>query len=241
MLPENKIQIAERPPSAVYQKPENLSGLASRLNNPSGNIRIESYASPQGRVLVVYLPGTAEWNPLAKEKAFDVRSDVELLGTSEKSSSYRAANAALSAFGAKETDRLILVGYSQGGMIAADLAQQDRNVIGVVTMGAPIANETLPSGLPVISLEHSNDVVPTLAGATNPITENWATATRHVELDPGENVLKAHNMSEYVATANLADSSTDAGLVRLRGELFREINECDFVAAKEYAPLKAAS
>ena len=240
-LPESQIQISERQPSAVYQKPATLSGLAGRLNNPSGNIRIESYRSSTGRLLVVYLPGTAEWNPLGKEKAFDVRSDVELLGTTEKSTSYRAANAALSAFGATENDRLILVGYSQGGMVAADLAQQNSNVVGVVTMGAPIASERLPAHLPVISLEHSNDIVPALAGATNPITENWATATRQVELNPGENVLKAHNMSEYVATATLADQSSDAGLIRLKGELFREIADAEFQSAKEYAPLKAAS
>ena len=240
-LPQSEIRISERQPSAVYQKPATLSGLAGRLNNSSGNIRIESYASSRGRTLVVYLPGTAEWNPLGKEKAFDVRSDLELLGTTENSSSYRAANAALHAFGVMESDRLVLVGYSQGGMVAADLAQQNANVVGVVTMGSPIANEKLPAGVPVISLEHSNDVVPALAGATNPITENWVTATRHVEVDPGENVLKAHNMREYVATATLADQTSDAGLVRLREKLFSELAQSEFVGAKEYAPLKAVS
>lgn len=241
LLPENQIRVTEAQPSAVYQKPTTLSGLAERLNNPSGNIRIESYSTPTGRLLVVSLPGTAEWNPLGKEKAFDVRSDVELLGTTEKSSSYRAAKAALNAFGVTSNDRLILVGYSQGGMVAADLAQQNSNVVGMVTMGAPIANEKLPAGLPVISLEHSNDAVPALAGSTNPITENWATATRHVDVTAGENILKAHNIGEYVETANLADKSADAGLVRLRGELFREFAGAELVTAREYAPLKAAS
>lgn len=240
-LPSSPISVEERPPSGVYQKPQTLSGLAERLNNPSGNIRIESLRGSSGRVLVVYLPGTAEWNPLAHEKAFDVRSDIELLGTTEKSASYRAANAALSAFGATSEDRLILVGYSQGGMVAADIAQQEPNVIGVVTMGSPIAREHLPTNIPVISLEHSNDVVPALAGATNPITDNWVTATRHVDLQSGENVLKAHNMSEYVTSANLADQSSDSGLVRLRQNLFSNLQGTEFVSAKEYAPLKAAS
>lgn len=240
-LPQPQIQISERPPTAVYQKPTTLSGLVGRLNNSAGNIRIESYSKGSSRVLVVYLPGTAEWNPMAKEKAFDARSDLELLGPSENSSSYRAANAALSAFGATEKDRVILVGYSQGGMVAADIAEHHSNVVGVVTIGSPIASEKLPSSIPVISLEHSNDVVPALAGTTNPITENWATATRHVDLSPGQNVLKAHGIGEYVQTATLADQSTDTGLERVKLEIFKELENSDFQAAKEYAPLKAAS
>lgn len=240
-LPSHRIAIAERPPSAVTGQPNSLAALAGRLGNNSGNIRIESYQTSQGRVLVMYLPGTAEWNPMSGKKAFDLRSDVELLGNGEKSSSYRAANAALSAFGAKENDRLILVGYSQGGMVAAQLAQSHPNVVGLVTLGSPIANEAVPSTVATISLEHSNDVVPALSGNTNPLTENWATANRHVEIEAGETVLKAHDVTEYVQTAKLADRSTDSGLTRLRSELLGELQNVKPLVVREYEPLKATS
>lgn len=240
-LPSSQIQISERPPSAVNQKPGSIEGLAGRLNNPSGNIRIESYGTANGRVVVMYLPGTSEWNPLSHEKAFDARSDVELLAHGQNTTSYRAASAALDAFGVTENDRLLLVGYSQGGMVAAELAQHHANITGILTMGSPIAKESLPTNVAVISLEHSNDVVPALSGATNPMTENWATASRHVELHSGETVLIAHNIGEYVQTAALADSSQDSGLVRLRGALLGQLSGAELQEVKEFAALKAAS
>jgi predicted esterase len=240
-LPGSEIYLAEAKASAVYQKPSSMAGLASRINNPSGNIRLESYQCPKGRVVVMYLPGTAEWNPLANKKAFDIRSDVELLSDGQNSNSIRAADAALSAFGATEKDRLVLVGYSQGGLVAAELAQKLPNVSGVFTMGSPIAGEAIPSSIPVVSLEHSNDVVPALSGKTNPMTENWATASRHVEVNQGETVLKAHSIREYVHTAALADSSNDPGLARMRNLLLHELKDAELDQAKEFQPLKAGA
>jgi hypothetical protein len=240
-LPNVGVKLLPITPVKVYQSPRSLTSLASRLNNESGNIRLESYQTNKGRLVVVYLPGTSDWNPVEGKKAFDVRSDVELLGNGEKSTSYRAANAALDAFGVTSSDRLIVVGYSQGGMVASELAESHKNVDAIVTLGSPIAKEEIPSGVKVISLEHSNDVVPALSGATNPMTENWATASRHVDVNPGETILKAHGIHEYVQTAALADESTDAGLLRLRGEVLSGFAGATLLEAKEFSALKAAS
>lgn len=240
LIPESKIHVEERPPSAVYENPTSLEGLASRLYT-SGNIRVEAYETNSGRVVVLYLPGTAEWNPVAHEKAFDVRSDVELLAPSQKSSSYRTANAVLNSFGVTDSDRLIVVGYSQGGMIGSQLATERENVVGLVTMGTPMVNHSLPHNLNVISLEHTNDVVPALAGKTNPITENWVTGSRHVEVAPGENILKAHEMREYLKSAEFADESSDAGMIRMRERVLEPIANARLIEVREYEPLKGAS
>jgi hypothetical protein len=239
-IPESKIHVEERPPSAVYQTPTTLQGLASRLYS-NGNIRVEAYQTETGRVVVAYLPGTAEWNPFANEKAFDLRSDVQLNADVEKSASYRAADAALNAFGVTGKDRVVVVGYSQGGMVGTELAQHRGNVVGLVTIGSPIANQSLPKDLNVISLEHSNDVVPALSGKTNPIEVNWATASRHVELLPGETILKAHQMDQYQETAALADQSTDTGLVRMKTRLLGLLDNAKQLEVREYEPLKGAS
>ena len=192
-------------------------------------------------MLVVYLPGTAEWSPVGGTKAFDLKSDLALATNAENANSIRAANAAISAYGAKAGDRLVLVGYSQGGMVAAKLAEENPNVVGVVTAGSPIANDSIPKSIPVVSLEHSNDIVPALAGKTNPLTENWATATRHLDLKPGENVINAHDISAYVETAKLADQSSDDGLVRTREAVLGTIAGAKPLEVREYEPLKAAS
>lgn len=217
--------------------PTSLHNLAERLRNHSGNIRIESYSGKRGRTLVLFLPGTAQWNPVGGHKAFDLQSDLELIGDGTKSNSYRAANAALSAFGAKYSDRLLVVGYSQGGLVGAELAAK-HHLVGLVTMGSPIANEHIPNDVPVISLEHSNDVVPALSGKTNPIEANWVTASRHIQIAAGQTVFEAHEVRNYVETAALADESTDAGVVRVRDQILAQLSGAKLERVEEYAPTK---
>ena len=237
VLPNRQIALEERQPK-VMPAPSNLQRIASRLQDTSGNIRIEGYATNNGRVLVVYLPGTANWNPAGKGSAFDLESDLELLADKHNSNSVRAANAALSAFGAKEDDRLIFVGYSQGGMVAAELAETKPNVSGLITLGSPIAQSNFQPNLPVLSIEHTNDVVPACSGKTNPLTDNWVTASRHLDLEPGQSIGEAHKISNYVATAGLADASSDSGLARVRSQLLTQIEGSVLLETKEYAATK---
>lgn len=240
VIPNERVLVGQGKAVAL-PTPRTVSGLAKRLNNDSGNIRIEGYRTKTGRVLFVYLPGTANWSPIGGSSAFDMRSNLELLGDSENSNSTRAANAALNAYGVNSSDQLVLVGYSQGGMVAAELAEQNSQVIGLVTIGSPIANAKLPAELAVLSIEHSNDLVPALAGSTNPLTENWATATRHWEISAGDSVIKSHEISAYANTANLVDSSTDGGLMRIRHKILGSIEGSEALEVKEYRPLKATS
>jgi pimeloyl-ACP methyl ester carboxylesterase len=150
----------------------------------------------------------------------------------------RAANAALSAFGARADDQLIFVGYSQGGMVAAELAETKPNVSGLITLGSPIAQSNFQPNLPVLSIEHTNDVVPACSGKTNPLTDNWVTASRHLDLEPGQSIGEAHKISNYVATAGLADASSDSGLARVRSQLLTQIEESVLLETKEYAATK---
>ena len=240
VLPSEPV-LAKEVAASSFTTPKSIGDLTNRLRSDSGNIRIESYQSSAGRVLVVYLPGTANWSPVGGKSAFDMRSNIELIGDTEKSNSSRAANAAITAFGEKTGDRLILVGYSQGGMVAAEIAETNKNVVGLVTIGAPVAEAKVPTHLPTLSIEHSNDLVPALAGETNPLTENWATASRHLEIEPGQTVIDAHNIDSYAETARMVDSSDDAGLNRVRKLILQNLSSAPLIAAKEYAPLKAGA
>ena len=240
-MPPQTIRIFETGSVLVAPKPRTLGELSWRLANGSENLRIESYRSDQGRVLIMYLPGTANWNPIGGSGAFDSRSDIELLSEGANSSSLRAAKGALEQFGVTGNDRIILVGYSQGGMVAAQLALSQPGVVGLVTMGAPIATQNFPESLSVISLEHSNDLVPAISGETNPIASNWATATRHVEINAGETVLKAHEINEYSKTSALADRTSDSGLLRLRQEILGNLAGCELDKVSEYRGTKESS
>lgn len=190
---------------------------------------------------MVYLPGTAEWNPVGSHKAFDIRSDVELASGSASTDSVDAVRHAISAAGISPNEKVILVGYSQGGMVAAELSKSDIQVSGIVTIGSPIAETEIPKTIPVISLEHTNDVVPAISGKTNPISENWVTATRHLDLHAGQTVIAAHAMSGYQETAALADRSTDAGVIHVKREILDQLTDAKLVEVREWLPLRAAS
>ena len=241
MIPDGKPTLVEKAPRENSQNPNSIAALTGRLNNEDGRVRIERYETSTGRAAVVYLPGTAEWNPIGSGKAFDIRSDVELAAGNAEADSLDAVRKAIQSAGVSADEKLILVGYSQGGMIAAELAESGLPVSGVVTIGSPIADAQLPKDVPIISLEHSNDVVPAVSGRTNPISENWVTASRHLDLQAGQTVIAAHAMGGYQETAALADASTDSGLIRVRSELLGQLAGAKLLDVREFAPLRAAS
>jgi dienelactone hydrolase len=240
-LPDSRSRLIEQHPREHLQNPNSIAALTGRLNNQDGRVRIERYETANGKTAVVYLPGTAEWNPMSSNRTFDIRSDLELAAGSANTDSIDSARNAISAAGISPNEKVILVGYSQGGMVAAELAGSGFPVSGIVTIGSPIAETEIPKDIPVISLEHTNDVVPAISGKTNPISENWVTATRHLDLHAGQTVIAAHAMSGYQETAALADRSSDAGVVHVKREILGQLAEAKLVEVREWLPLRAAS
>jgi pimeloyl-ACP methyl ester carboxylesterase len=90
------------------------------------------------------------------------------------------------AAGVRRTDRVMLVGHSEGGMVAVTTATSCARsgrfrVSHVVTAGAPIglAAARLPGSVQLLAIENRNDVVPHLDGRTNPDRVNVTTVTVH--------------------------------------------------------------
>ena len=112
---------------------------------------------------------------------------------------------------------IMLVGHSQGGMIAARLATQLRSaeftVTHLVTAGAPVGLAAVPRSVSVLSLQNQGDVVPELDGADNPRRANWITVgTAH----GGSSVLAKHSVRSYLAGAVDVDASADPALAHWR-------------------------
>jgi hypothetical protein len=105
-------------------------------------------------------------------------------------------------------------------MVAAELAaSRPDQVVGVLTLGSPIAQVDLPADIPVLAIEHSNDVVPALSGKVNPLTENLVTVAREIPSPHGSDALAAHDLQAYERTAQLVDSDGSTGITRIRGLL----------------------
>jgi pimeloyl-ACP methyl ester carboxylesterase len=113
---------------------------------------------------------------------------------------------------------VLLVGHSQGGILAAALAS-DRafgarhRVTHVVTTGAPVGLFPVGGHVRVLAVEHTDDPVPRLDLTPNPATAGWVT----VEAPGGPTVLVVHSHRreayvETLAAAEGAPRGTVAGL-----------------------------
>ena len=108
------------------------------------------------------------------------------------------------------------------------------NVSAIVTLGAPIAQLELPPDTAVMAIEHSNDVIPALSGAINPLTENWVTVGREIDLHPGQSALTAHELESYVETSKLIDEDDAVGVTRIRETVLKKFEGLRLVETQTF-------
>ena len=202
--------------------PTSIGAIAERVAEThvadKPTVVIERYTDGKRSVFVAYLPGMRTLEVGAGSEPFDLAASVQQLAEPEAAGSQAAVEEALRAAGVKPTDELVVAGYSQGGMVAGALASGTGgfNVSAIVTLGAPIAQLELPADTAVMAIEHSNDVIPALSGAINPLTENWVTVGREIDLQLGQSALTAHELDAYVETSKLIDQDDSVGVTRIR-------------------------
>jgi pimeloyl-ACP methyl ester carboxylesterase len=114
----------------------------------------------------------------------------------------------------------MLVGHSQGGMVAAQAAHDagtpefDYDVRSVVTAGAPIGRVDVPGSVQLLALENAHDVVPHLDSRTNDDDSNVTTVT--FEAQEGS-IGGNHGIeSGYRSAARAVDRSDDPSIVAFR-------------------------
>jgi hypothetical protein len=217
------IQELARAPDSIEAFVANLHSTDDRGENL---IRVDLLPDS---LFIAYIPGTQIWAATAGKNPFDATSNVAAMAGPNLAATERGVQEALRQAGAGRHDRVILVGHSQGGIIAANLASREGvqshdakapgtqfRVVGLITAGAPIGHLRDRVGVPTLSLEHTNDLVPHLDGQKNPIKENWATATRQVKAD---GLTGPHELSRYQETAKLVDEIDYDGVQKIRGEI----------------------
>lgn len=194
---------------------DNYTDLVSRIpraDEGAAQIRIEKYDTGY----VVYLGGTIDSGVEPTDEPWDMTSNITAIAELD-SGSYLAAVMAMREAGISAEDNVILVGHSQGGLVAAQLAASgEYRVSDVVTVGAPLHQVELPDEVNLVAVEHNEDVIPSLSGVAAPASvATHITVTRslysHSAVPRGE-VLPAHNLSRYVETAAVMDRSGDPKL-----------------------------
>ncbi len=220
--------------------PTSIGAIAERVaathvaDKPT--VVIERYTDGKRSVFVAYLPGMRSLEVGAGSEPFDLAASVQQLAEPEAAVSQAAVEEALRAAGVKPTDELVVAGYSQGGMVAGALASGTGgfNVSAIVTLGAPIAQLELPADTAVMAIEHSNDVIPALSGAINPLTENWVTVGREIDLQLGQSALTAHELDAYVETSKLIDQDDAVGVTRIRETVLKKFEGLRLVETQTF-------
>ncbi len=130
---------------------------------------------------LVAVPGTQPGN---LRSVFNMTSNYDLMDDDPdrraQADSARAVLDAMAQSGIGPQDDVVLVGHSQGGMVAATVAAATAgtyHVRHVVTAGSPIAGHDLPPGVKGTHLETRGEGVSATDGAENPATADRVTVT----------------------------------------------------------------
>ena len=182
----------------------------SRIPESAIPVTIERYTLPDGQTHTeVFVSGTAEWTVEEGTSPFDMRSNLALVA-GLPAASVLATEAAMRKAGVSQGDRVLFVGHSQGGAVAATLARSGRyDTAGLITIGAPSATIAPSGDYPALIIEHRDDVVPKLAGQR--VDHSALVVTTDSGALPGD-LGDAHSMERYGETAERIDSSPDRDL-----------------------------
>lgn len=219
----------------------NLQKLAERA--PPGSLLVTRLEADDGPVYVVTIPGTQS-DPLQemKENVRQIREPgtegemgnpwdgtgiTEGMGNDSKNL-IGPVEEVLRESGAKDGDRVVVTGYSQGGIHAANIVNNEHlNTLFrfeyLATFGSPTGRVPVPSDTHALHLEDKNDLVPGTDGSRNPDERNRLTVTfdgpdGSVELG-NDGFGEAHKLENYESHAKELRGSQDLGVVESLGLL----------------------
>ncbi len=209
-----------------------------------GAIVIDTTVLPNGtKTHVVRVPGTRD-NWVADRSTFDYGSNVAAI-VGKESDSERLLMDALKAAGIGADEPIMLVGHSQGGIIAAKVAASagaDYNITHVTTVGSPTDRLEYVRGIEYLNVRHDEDLVHGLDGKPPPDLPHVTTVMASLEqaeqpwlVSAAGGIASSHAVTAYVATGRAIDASKHASVEAWRA------SASDYLGGgkatrKEYAP-----
>lgn len=212
------------PPVGAAEVLRDVGALYPLAGGTAGTVGVERIEHPEGgRSWVVAIPGMQTgamgWGTNPMDNATNLRL---MAGIADDGTALVAR--AMDQAGVRPGEPVLLAGHSQGGMVAMALAgsaafRERYRVAAVLTAGSPVARMAGAPGVPVLHLEHAQDLVPAIDGAPPPALTHRTTATRDLTAstdpadrmaarDPGE----AHGIEAYVRTARAVSASGAASV-----------------------------
>ncbi|MDJ1371737.1 hypothetical protein [Gulosibacter molinativorax] len=244
------IEHTERGPVAA---PESISDLMQSIpqTEPEGtHVTVSEYLTPEGEtVYVVSIAGTSSTG-FGGENPMDNLSNLAAYA-GQDDETIGAAISAMEQAGISPGDSVVLTGYSQGALVAAELASSGEwETQSVLLAGSPIHGNEIGGDIPVVQLEHSGDLITGLQGLTAPATGEVAVVTRDPYpegVPPDKGILGPHMLHTYQDTAALYDAHEDASAAANRDAVLGPVAGAtpvathDFHLQREYPEPQAAA
>jgi hypothetical protein len=146
---------------ATYEDAKNWPG---RERGKQGLVRVETHDAPDGPRVIVSVPGTMEWSPMAGDNPMDLTSDLSAMNGSGQSTITDAVRLAMENANIPKDAQVLMTGHSLGGIAVASLLEDpdfagEYNVTHAMTFGSPIDAFEIDSGMHVMQVGHKYDSV----------------------------------------------------------------------------------
>jgi len=226
--PDTQQPESRDPTNPLHRPPASLGALLDGLDyrnrsvtaDTPDRIDVRVVTHPDGtKAYIVDIPGTKVWDTPGQDPGAHLNTlgtNIHLTG-GDLTARETAIADALHQAGATTTDPVMLVGHSQGGIIAAQAAHDAAtgtfghdghgyNVTHVVTAGSPVGRIDVPADVQVLALENRHDIVPHLDAAPNPDRPNQTTVT--FDLQNGSLGDNHDTNKSYALAGHSLDTST---------------------------------
>lgn len=194
--------VTATPPSGAEQRLERVPA--------EEQVRIERYTVPgEPPRYVVYVAPTQTFSPIADGEPWDLTSNVAGVA-GLPAGSIRATEQAMADAGIAADSEVVLVGFSQGGLVADAVAASGKwNTVGLETYGDPGGGIELPDGIHGVAVRHSDDFVVATGGPQQPTDRTIVERRAYPEGSPIPTDLPvpAHQRRAYAETARLLDAA----------------------------------
>lgn len=219
-LPDPEVRRVDAAPYDLPTPTDTRSalGAVAALGSTDSVLSVQRIVKDDGTpTWVVAIPGTQPGN---LRTVWNMTSNYDLMSDDEsqraRADSVRAVLDAMGRSGIEPKDDVVLVGHSQGGMVAATIAAATvgtYQVRHVVTAGSPVGGHGLPPGVRATHLETSGEGVSGLDGKPNPATPERVTVTGTVFAPGGGPPLDVpHSVGYHQDVLDAAVEVGDRGL-----------------------------
>lgn len=226
-----------------FDAPKSLGDMAADIDDLywaaayGQAIKVTRVGEGRRRRWLVSLPGTDHAGPESEPNTADLESNIreELnLPSAMRLGTIAVIRSAMASDGIDPEDmvseRVLICGHSQGGMVAVGLAAADPKEVGftvdgVITLGSPTRRLRVRSDVKMLAFEHDQDTVPSLDATPRREADQRVVVKRKLNRPRKAPLFYAHSSSTYTETLRKAELRQSVAPWGRAGEAFAELSD----------------